>query len=100
MLLLLLFIYLFILHNHFFLRWMVTGEESMVGDPGHSQPPRDRQSQAWKTDQSKEQADGQPDLSHGHPGARTRMSAAAGTAIQGHWAWGPPLVPPLCGSLG
>lgn len=61
----------------------------MVGDPGPSQPPQDRQSQAWQTDQSKEQADGQPGLSHGHPGARTKTSAAAGAAVQGYWAWGP-----------
>ena len=71
-----------------------------MGDPGRSQPPRDRPSQAWKTDQGKEQADGQPDLSHGHPRARTSGSAAAGTAIPAALGPGPPLVSPLCGSLG
>ena len=60
-----------------------------MGDPGRLQPPRDRPSQAWKTDQGKGQADGQPDLSHGHPRARTSGSAAAGTAVPGALGPGP-----------
>ena len=71
-----------------------------MGDPGRSQPPRDRPSQAWKTDQGKEQADGQPDLSHGHPRARTSGSAAAGTAIPAALGPGPPLVSPALLSQG
>lgn len=77
---------------------MITGKESAVGGRGEGSrpttvPPERTEGKAWKTNQSKERAKGQPDLNHSHPleeGSQVSQSTSASAAeYTGPCCWPP-----------